>query len=69
MIGTFRVNGASRPCTGSSIAELLHSLGIDAKRPGIAVALNGRIVPRQRWPEQTISAGDAIDIVRPAQGG
>lgn len=69
MSGAIRVNGELKPNTAPSVAELLRSLGIEASRPGVAVAVNGRLVPRSRWTEQALSAGDDVDIVRPAQGG
>jgi sulfur carrier protein len=64
-----RINGALRLHTAGSVADLLDNLGVDMTRPGVAVALNGRLVPRSRWSEQAVSAGDDIDVVRPAQGG
>lgn len=69
MTASVRINGTLRPHAGGSVADLLQSLGIDTSRPGIAVAVNGRLVPRSLWPEQVVSAGDDIDVVRPAQGG
>lgn len=69
MSGAIRVNGELKPHAATSVAELLRSLGIEASRAGVAVAVNGRVVPRSRWSDQALSAGDDVDIVRPAQGG
>lgn len=69
MTDSIRLNGETRPYTAATIADLLHSLGIEAARPGLAVAVNGRIVPRSRWAAAAIAAGDEVDVVRPAQGG
>ncbi len=69
MTASIRINGESKPLAAGTIAELLHSLGIEASRAGLAVAVNGRIVPRASWADAVISAGDDIDVVRPAQGG
>ncbi len=36
---------------------------------GIAVALNGAIVPRAAWPQTRLRPGDSVEIVRARQGG
>ncbi len=69
MTASIRINGESKPLAAATIAELLHGLGIEASRAGLAIAVNGCIVPRARWADAVISAGDDIDVVRPAQGG
>ncbi len=35
----------------------------------IAVAHNGCVIPRARWADQKIVAGDEIEIIHPVQGG
>ena len=64
-----RVNGVERAWRGGTVAGLLAEQGIDAARPGIAVAVNGRVVPRAEWGERTIDAGDEVDIVGAVAGG
>ena len=36
---------------------------------GIAVARNGEVVPKSRWNETMVLAGDLIEIVTAAAGG
>jgi len=36
---------------------------------GIAVALNNRVVPREKWLETTLQDGDTILIISATQGG
>ena len=36
---------------------------------GIAVALNGEVVPRAEWSRKELRDGDAVEIVRAVQGG
>ncbi len=36
---------------------------------GIAVALNGAVVPRAAWPQTALKPGDSVEIVRARQGG
>jgi sulfur carrier protein len=42
---------------------------VDTEQRGIAVALNGAVVPRTAWKETPLRAGDTIEIVRARQGG
>ena len=38
-------------------------------RDGIAVAVNGEVVPKGSWGERTLQAGDRLEIIRAVQGG
>ncbi len=69
MSATIRVNGERRPLEAANLAALLREAGVDAAARGVAVALNGAVVPRARWPEQALAPGDAVEIVRPSRGG
>ena len=40
-----------------------------ASQRGLAVALNGAVVPRAAWPSTTLREGDRVEIVRARQGG
>lgn len=63
---TARVNGATRALpAGTTIADLVP---VEWKQ-GVAVARNEEIVPRAAWPATPVAEGDAIEIVRPVQGG
>jgi sulfur carrier protein len=63
------LNGAERPVNAATVAALIAELAIPGAPRGLAVALNGAVVPRARWAASEIKAGDAIEIVRAAQGG
>lgn len=61
-----RVNGEARALPeGTTIADLVPA----AWTRGVAVARNEEIVPRATWAATTVAEGDAIEIVRPVQGG
>ena len=63
---TARVNGEERALSaGTTIADLVPA----EWQSGVAVARNEEIVPRTAWRETTVQPGDAIEIVRPVQGG
>jgi sulfur carrier protein len=64
------VNGAVRRLvSGISVARLVAEVAPEDAAPGVAVAVNGEVVPRPRWPERKIQHGDVIEIVRAVQGG
>jgi len=44
------------------------SLKTDA-RDGIAVAVNGEVIPKGLWGERILEAGDRVEIIRAVQGG
>ncbi len=70
MSAVLRVNGREEPLgAAATLAAYLAGRGIEAGARGVAVALNGAVVPSRRWAETPLSAGDALEIVRPIQGG
>jgi sulfur carrier protein len=64
-----RVNGQSEPLAASTLSALLEEKAIDTGQRGIAVAVNGAIVPRAAWPQTQLHPGDSVEIVRARQGG
>jgi sulfur carrier protein len=64
-----RVNGADEPLAATTLVALLAEKSIDPDQRGVAVAVNGTVVPRAVWPTTALSAGDTIEIVRARQGG
>jgi sulfur carrier protein len=63
------VNGVARTVTAQTVQELLAELGRDRGGRGVAVALNGEVVPRAAWQEARIGPGDRVEIVGAVQGG
>ena len=64
-----RINGRPEPLIVATLAALLEEKAVDTRQRGIAVAVNGAIVPRAAWPDTKLRAGDNIEIVRARQGG
>lgn len=62
------VNGARAPHVPDLLA-LLARHDVDADTRGVAVAVNGAIVPRDQWRSRQLVPGDVIDIVGAVQGG
>jgi sulfur carrier protein len=66
---TIRVNGESEPLAAATLDALIAEKAIDTQQRGIAVALNGSVVPRAAWRDTVLRAGDSVEIVRAKQGG
>jgi sulfur carrier protein len=64
-----RINGQDEVLTVPTLAALLAEKAVDTGQRGIAVALNGSVVPRAAWGDTALKAGDSIEIVRARQGG
>jgi sulfur carrier protein len=64
-----RVNGEARDALPASLLDLLSVEGVAERRRGVAVAVNGAVVPRGRWAEVRLSIGDDVEIVKVLQGG
>jgi sulfur carrier protein len=64
-----RINGQDEPLTTATLAALLEEKAVDVGQRGIAVALNGSVVPRAQWPTTQLNPGDSVEIVRARQGG
>jgi sulfur carrier protein len=64
-----QVNGTSEPLAAATLEALLAEKAVDTAQRGIAVALNGAVVPRAAWPATPLRPGDSVEIVRARQGG
>lgn len=69
MSDTIQVNGADRALDTPNVAALVTALGIATDARGVAVALNGAVVPRARWAAAALAAGDRVEVIRAMQGG
>ena len=62
------VNGAPTEAKeGATVQELVASL--DAPGRGVAVALNGEVVPRSTWDSTEVKDADRVEVVRAVGGG
>lgn len=65
---TVTVNRAARRLARPmALPDMLLELGISANR--VAIALNGEVIPRERWQHTVPRDGDTIDVVRAVSGG
>jgi sulfur carrier protein len=63
------VNGEEEPLVAPTVAALLAQKEIAPDRRGVAVAVNGTVVPRTAWSSTPLHPGDRVEIVRVLQGG
>jgi sulfur carrier protein len=63
------VNGEPRERVGATIAELLADLGVEARARGVAVAVDGEVVPRAEWDERRVTEGERVEALSAMQGG
>ena len=63
------VNGEKLPMTSPDIGSLLAEKNIDSDRGGVAVAVNGEVVPRAKWDQTPVKPNDQIEIVHIVRGG
>jgi sulfur carrier protein len=64
------VNGeAAEVEPGQTVAGLLAGLGHPPGGPGIAVALNGEVVPRSAWATTGLGDQDRLEVLGASQGG
>jgi sulfur carrier protein len=68
MSAVIRVNGKEEALVAATIAELLAARGI-MRAKGVAVAVNGSVVPASAWERAPLAIGDNVEIVKPFGGG
>ncbi|MGB3864575.1 MAG: sulfur carrier protein ThiS [Xanthobacteraceae bacterium] len=61
------INGEPREVSATDIAALLSEL--DYAGSHLAVAVNFDVLPKSRWAQTPLRAGDQIEIITPRQGG
>ena len=66
---SLRVNGMQERLDTATVAALLVARELAPETRGIAVALNGRVIPRNAWTTTPLHDGDTVEIVRAMQGG
>ena len=63
------LNGAPREVPdGATVAQAIEELAPGPRR-GIAVAVDGEVVPRAAWDETPVRSGARLEVVQAVQGG
>lgn len=54
---------------GETVAAVLARLGLDADARGVAVAVDGEVVPRAAWESRTVAEDARVEVLTAMQGG
>ncbi len=56
---------------GASVADAVERAGIETRSEtrGVAVALDGEVVPRAAWEATPLREGQGVEVLRAIQGG
>jgi len=64
------LNGEPRDLReGATVADAVDASGAPESRAGIAVAVDGEVVPRGRWDGQALADGQQVEVLQAVQGG
>jgi sulfur carrier protein len=64
------LNGDERELDeAASVRAAVTAAGAPAGGRGVAVALDGEVVPRARWDETRLAEGARVEVVQAVQGG
>jgi sulfur carrier protein len=64
------VNGQSSDIApGETVATVLGGLGLSLDAQGIAVAVDGEVVPRAAWQTFALDADARVEVLTAMQGG
>ena len=64
------LNGeASDLSPGETVAGALERLGLELDARGVAVAVDGAVVPRGEWETFQLGAGAQVEVLTAMQGG
>ena len=53
---------------GATVADAVDASGAES-RSGIAVAVDGEVVPRVGWSDRSLADGQQVEVLQAVQGG
>jgi sulfur carrier protein len=64
------INGTEEELAGgATVRDIVSKFRGDQAGRGIAVAVNGEVVPRGVWEKSSLSEGDRVEVLGATQGG
>ena len=54
---------------GATVAAAIREVGVPEPERGVAVAVDGEVVPRAEWDGRQLREGQQVEVVRAVQGG
>lgn len=62
------INGSARFIRDhTNLADLTNDLQVPIR--GVAIAVNGEVIPKSRWPEFELGSNDKLELLTISQGG
>jgi sulfur carrier protein len=67
---TIEINGEARELApGATLAEAVRTAGAPEDGRGVAVAVDGEVVPRGDWQGTALREGQRVEVLHAVQGG
>jgi sulfur carrier protein len=64
------LNGEPRELRSpATVADAVDASGAPESRDGVAVAVDGEVVPRSLWTDRSLAEGDQVEVLQAVQGG
>ncbi|HEV2771752.1 MAG TPA: sulfur carrier protein ThiS [Thermoleophilaceae bacterium] len=64
------INGTERDIPGgATVDQAVDAAGASAARTGVAVAVDGEVVPRGEWERTALAEGQRVEVLQAVQGG
>jgi sulfur carrier protein len=54
---------------GETLGDVLVALGLELSARGVAIAVDGEVVPRQQWPAYALPEHARVEVLTAMQGG
>ena len=64
------LNGEPRDLRdGATVTDAVDAAGAPESHAGVAVAVDGEVVPRSEWAARALSDGQQVEVLQAVQGG
>ena len=54
---------------GATVIDAVDAAGAPESRAGVAVAVDGEVVPRSEWTDHALGEGQQVEVLQAVQGG
>jgi sulfur carrier protein len=54
---------------GATVTDAVDAAGAPESRAGVAVAVDGEVVPRSQWTDHALADGQQVEVLQAVQGG
>lgn len=54
---------------GANVDDAVRAVRADANGRGLAVAIDGEVVPRSEWASTYLASGQRVEVLQAVQGG